>query len=208
MKKVILALMMTLVPLSNLQAQTASPEQATAIASLTTITKKVNFQVSWVNAPLVDSTMLAVFLSNDTVPILYRKGRSPDTVSFDIPDDTTTYRFLLVSIRRSVPSNPANVNFFFNADQYYTLSKLHIRPREVTVDTAGKVQFCAFLEFNDGSIVMRDKDLDKPICLNEYSKFDVGLRKSIGARLRQSNKVCLEWTATGGTIESETCSDI
>lgn len=187
--------------------QPKAPARATAVASLSTITQKVNFRVSWVEPQQVDSTLIAVFLSSDTTPVIYRRGRSPDTVSFTIPDDTTTYRFMLISLRRGMASRPANVNFYFNADQYYKVTRLHIRPREVTVDTGGKVHFCAFIEYNDGSIVIRDRDKDNPTCITEYSKFDSGLRKSLGARLRNANAVCLQWQATGGTIENEVCSN-
>lgn len=195
-----------LVCASNINAQTVSPENLTATASLSNTEKKITFRVRWVQTQSVDSTMVAVFLSNSEIPVLYRRGRSPDTISFTVPDDTTTYRFLLVNIRRGLSSIPATVNFYFNANQYYQISRLHIRPKTITVDTNGTVQFCAFLEFNDGSIVIRDKDRTNPICLMEYDKFSVELRKTGGARQRNANGVCLQWQATGGTIQSESCS--
>jgi hypothetical protein len=156
--------------------------------------------------------MVAVFLSRDTVPVLYRRTKPIDTVSFSIPDDTTTYRFLLVSIRRGLSSPPANVNFYFNADNYYKLTRLHVKPDSVQITDSipgpGRTrQFCAFLEYNDGSIVMRDKDRTIPDCLTEYGKFPVALRKTVGARQRNANTVCLNWQAVGGgTIQNETCS--
>lgn len=196
---------------NTLQAQVVSPRNATATAALSTTSKKVNFKVSWNDAPNVDSTMVAVFLSSDSLPLMFRRGRSPDTVSFTIPDDTTTYRFQLISVRRGLVSNPANVSFYFNADNYYKLTRLHVKPDSVVVkDTtaAGRtVQFCAFMEYNDGSIVMRDKDRTIPDCLIEYDKFPVALRKTVGARQRNANTVCLNWQAVGGgTIQNETCS--
>jgi len=196
---------------SIVEAQVASPRNATATAMLSTAAKTVNFRVSWNAAPNVDSTMVAVFLSSVTLPLIFRKGRSPDTVSFNIPDDTTTYRFQLISIRRGLVSNPANVNFYFNADAYYKVTRLHVKPDSVVVkDTtvaARTVQFCAFMEYNDGSIVMRDRDRTIPQCLIEYDKFPLAIRKSSGARLRNANTVCLNWQAVGGgTIQNETCS--
>jgi hypothetical protein len=78
--------------------------------------------------------------------------------------------------------------------------------RDTTV-AARTVQFCAFIEYNDGSIVMRDRDRTIPECLTEYDKFPLAIRKSTGARLRNANTVCLNWQAVGGgTIQNETCS--
>ena len=196
---------------TTLNAQTKAPLQPLAIASLSSATKTINFRLSWTQTQVVDSTMVAVFLSRDTLPVLYRKTKPIDTVSFNIPDDTTTYRFLLVSIRRGLSSPPANVNFYFNADNYYKLTRLHVKPDSVKKDTLSTsnrtVQFCAFLEYNDGSIVMRDKDRTIPDCLVEYGKFPVTLRKTVGARQRNANTVCLNWQAVGGgTIQNETCS--
>jgi hypothetical protein len=195
---------------SPVYAQTSSPQQVIATAAVSSVEQRITFQVRWTQSAQVDSTMVAVFLSNDTLPVVYRRGRSPDTISFTIPDDTTTYKFLLVNIRRGLSSLPANVNFYFNANNYYRLARIHVRPDSVVVtDTteAGRtIQFCAFLEFSDGSIVMRDKDRSIAKCITEYEKFNVTTRKSIGARLRNANSICLEWTApNGGTITSESC---
>lgn len=192
------------------QAQPVRPQQVIGSAQLLTTLKQISFRINWVQPQAVDSTMVAVFLSNDTIPILYKRTKNPDTVSFTIPDDTTTYRFLLVNIRRGLSSQPANVNFYFNADNYYKLTKLHVKPDSVKKDTTSTnrtVQFCAFLEYNDGSIVMRDKDRTIPDCLTEYDKFPAALRKTVGARQRNANTVCLNWQAPdGGTIQNETCS--
>ena len=189
------------------QAQPVRPQQVIGSSQLLTTLKQISFRINWVQTQQVDSTMIAVFLSNDTTPVLYRRTKSPDTVSFTIPDDTTTYRFLLVNIRGGLSSQPANVNFYFNADQYYKVTRLHVRPKNVTVDTGGRVQFCAFIEYNDGSIVMRDRDRTIPTCITEYEKFNSTLRKSLGARLRNANTVCLQWQVTGGNISNETCSE-
>jgi hypothetical protein len=63
------------------------------------------------------------------------------------------------------------------------------------------------MEYNDGSIVMRDRDRTIPECLTEYGKFPLAIRKSTGARQRNANTVCLNWQAVGGgTIQNETCS--
>lgn len=201
-----------------LSSQTPAPMVPITTASLLPSEKKVSFRIRWRQTQQVDSTMLYVYLSTSNTPVVARKAgymqttvgqtiETTDTVSFTIPDDTTTYRFQLMNLRRGLVSLPSNVNWRFEADRYYTLTRVHIRPREVSVDTGGKVQFCAFLEYNDGSIVIRDRDKDKPTCITEYSKFDSVLRKSVGARLRNANTVCLQWQATGGTIENEVCSN-
>lgn len=196
---------------STVHAQPTQPQQVVGSAQLLSTLKQISFRINWVQPQEVDSTMIAVFLSADTTPILYKRTKNPDTVSFSIPDDTTTYRFLLVNVRRGLSSQPANVNFYFNADNYYKLTRLHVKPDSVVVsDTtlaARTKQFCAFLEYNDGSIVMRDKDKTIPECLTEYQKFPAALRKTVGARQRNANTVCLNWQAPdGGTIQNETCS--
>lgn len=196
---------------TSVHAQPVRPQQVIGSSQLLTALRQISFRVNWVQTQQVDSTMIAVFLSNDTIPTVYRRTKSPDTVSFTIPDDTTTYRFLLINVRRGLSSQPATVNFYFNADNYYKLSRLHVKPDSVTVrDTtlvARTVQFCAFMEYNDGSIVMRDRDRNIPQCLTEYGKFPVALRKTVGARQRNANTVCLNWQAVGGgTIQNETCS--
>jgi hypothetical protein len=199
------------------QAQPIQPQQVVGSAQLSSTLKLISFRVNWVQPQEVDSTMIAVFLSTDTIPVVYKRTKNPDTVSFNIPDDTTTYRFLLVNVRRGLTSQPANVNFFFNADSYYKLTRLHVKPDSVRIDSAAvadttnvaarTVQFCAFLEYNDGSIVMRDKDRTIPQCLTEYDKFPLTVRKNTGARQRNANTVCLNWQAVGGgTIQNETCS--
>jgi hypothetical protein len=191
LKRLLFVLM--LVP-SVILSQTPTSPKFTASIELSNTTRTINFRVSWITPVDIDSTMVAVFLSNAATPILFRKGVSPDIISFDIPDDTSTYRFSLYSVRRGLTSIPAEVNFFFNADEYYTLSRIHVRPREPTIDTSASIQLCAFLEFNDGTIVMRDRDLSKPKCVEEYQQWPPIIRKSIGARLRNANKVCLEWS--------------
>ena len=193
------------------QAQPVRPQQVIGSSQLLTTLKKISFRINWVQTQQVDSTMIAVFLSNDTIPTVYRRTKNPDTVSFTIPDDTTTYRFLLVNIRGGLSSQPANVNFYFNADNYYKLTRLHVKPDSVVVsDTtlaARTKQFCAFMEYNDGSIVMRDKDRTIPECIMEYEKFPIALRKTFGARQRNANTVCLTWQAPDGvTIQNEICS--
>lgn len=200
-----------------LSSQTPAPMVPITTASLLPSEKKVSFRIRWRQTQQVDSTMLYVYLSTSNTPVVARKAgymqttvgqtiETTDTVSFTIPDDTTTYRFQLINLRRGLASLPSNVNWRFDAEKYYTLTRVHIRPKEVTVDTNKTVQFCAFVEYNDGSIVMRDRDKSIPTCITEYNKFNISLQKSVGARLRNANKVCLQWQATGGTIQGETCS--
>jgi hypothetical protein len=187
-------------------AQTRSPQQVIATAAVSSVEQRIVFQVRWTQSVQVDSTMVAVFLSNDTLPVVYRRGRSPDTILFTVPDDTTTYKFLLVNVRSGLSSLPANVNFYFNADEYYQVTRLQIRPKEIVLNPGEEVQLCAYFEYNDGSIVMRSKDRSIPTCVTEYEKFTEP-RKSIGARLRKVDGVCLEWSApAGGTIQGENCS--
>lgn len=191
---------------ASAQTPIVSPQQVIATAAVSSMERQITFQVRWVQSTPVDSTLVAVFLSNDTLPVVYRSSRSPDTISFTVPDDTTTYKFLLINVRRGLASLPAGVNFYFNADEYYQVTRLHVRPKEITVKPGEEVQLCAFFEYNDGSIVMRSRDKGIPTCITEYEKFTEP-RKSIGARLRKVDGICLEWTAPdGGTIQGENCS--
>jgi hypothetical protein len=210
MKKLWLCVLMMCASVLPAQTAPVRSEDVVASANILSSENRIAFQVRWTQRAQVDSTMIAVFLSNDTLPVVYRRAMSPDTVIFTIPDDTTTYKFLLVNVRRGFSSLPANVNFYFNANNYYKLTRIHVRPDSVvvtdTTDAGRTIQFCAFLEFSDGSIVMRDKDRSIAKCITEYEKFNVTTRKSTGARLRNANSICLEWTApNGGTITSESC---
>lgn len=195
---------------ASVQAQTKVPLQPLAIASLSTTTKTINFRLSWKQTQVVDSTMVAVFLSRDTVPVLYRKTKPIDTVSFNIPDDTTTYRFLLVSIRRGLASPPANVNYFFNADVYYQPVALDLYPKDtVTVNAGETVQFCAFMKFNDGTIALRNREKSIPKCVEYYNTIPVATRTSGRAKQRAADKLCVRWvmpTGSVGTITPEICS--
>ena len=199
-----------LVCATTLHAQTKAPLQPLAIASLSSTTKTINFRLSWKQTQVVDSTMVAVFLSRDTVPVLYRKTKPIDTVSFTIPDDTTTYRFLLVSIRRGLASSPANVNYFFNADVYYQPLSLVFYPKDTVIVNAGEsVQFCAFLKFNDGTIALRGREKSIPKCVEYYNTIPVVTRTSSGAKQRAADKLCVKWTSplwSVGTITPEICS--
>lgn len=211
MKKLWLCVLMMCANVVSAQTAPVRSEDVVASANILSNEKRIAFQVRWTQRAQVDSTMIAVFLSNDTLPVVYRRAMSPDTVIFTIPDDTTTYKFLLVNVRRGLSSAPANVNFYFNADNYYQMTRILIRPDSVVVvdtTTVGRtVQFCAFFEMNDGSILMRNKDRSIIQCVIEYEKFDNALRKSWGARLRKINDMCLEWSApNGGTIVGEDCS--
>ena len=199
-----------LVGATTLNAQTQMPSQPLATATLSTTTKTINFRLSWKQTQVVDSTMVAVFLSRDTIPVLYRKTKPIDTVSFNIPDDTTTYRFLLVSIRRGLASPPANANYFFNADVYYQPLALVFYPKDTVIVNAGEsVQFCAFLKFNDGTIALRGREKSIPKCVEYYNTIPVATRTSSGAKQRAADKLCVKWTSplwSVGTITPEICS--
>jgi len=199
-----------LVGATTLHAQTKAPLQPLATATLSTTTKTINFRLSWKQTQVVDSTMVAVFLSRDTIPVLYRKTKPIDTVSFNIPDDTTTYRFLLVSIRRGLASPPANVNYFFNADVYYQPLALVFYPKDTVIVNAGEsVQFCAFLKFNDGTIALRGREKSIPKCVEYYNTIPVATRTSGGAKQRAADKLCVKWvmpTGSVGTITPEICT--
>lgn len=189
---------------TTVSAQRA-PENMTTSAVISGSSQTISFRISWNSVVTVDSTMIAVFLSSDTIPVIFRKTTSPDTVTFSLPDDTTTYRFNLYSVRNGLVSQPANTNFYFNAEQYYVLTKLHIRPQNLTLSVGQTTQLCAFLEYNDGSVVIRERDAAVPTCITEYQKFAPEVRKSAGARQRNANTVCLQWRTTGGDIQRESC---
>jgi hypothetical protein len=186
----------------------AQPIRPVASVSMLTASRQIAFRLSWMQREAVDSTLVAVFLSNDTVPILYRRAQSPDTIKFTIPDDTTTYRFLLLNVRRNIVSAPANVNFYFNADVYYQPVGLELYPKDtVTVLAGGTVQFCAFMKFNDGTILFRQREKDIPKCVEYYNTIPAASRWVGGAKQRKADKLCVLWQATGGgTIVPEVCT--
>jgi hypothetical protein len=201
-----------LVSATSLSAQTKAPLRPSAIATMSAATKTINFKLSWTQTSVVDSTMVAVFLSRDTVPVLYRRTKPIDTVSFTIPDDTTTYRFLLVSIRRGLASLPANVNYFFNADVYYQPVGLDIYPKDtITVNAGETVQFCAFLKFNDGTTLFRQREKDIPKCVQYYNALPAASKWIGGAKQRTADKLCIRWQLAAGDMGSivpEVCSPI
>jgi hypothetical protein len=188
-----------------LPAQTTPPENMVTSAEISDTERIISFRISWKDAPSVDSTVIAVFISSDTVPIILRKGRSPDTLTFSLPDDTTTYRFDLYSFRRGLVSLPANANFHFKADEYYQLAKLHIWPKEVSLYVGEQVQLCAFFELNDGSILMRAQDNSKPTCVERYKDYPQNIKRNWGARQRVVNNLCLEWSVGGNNPAREDC---
>jgi hypothetical protein len=186
---------------TDLHAQIKVPDNPLAIATLSSTTKTINFRLSWNQTEVVDSTMVAVFLSRDSVPVLYRKTKPIDTVSFSIPDDTTTYKFVFLSVRRGLASLPANVNFYFDAEKYYNIVSVEVQPRTIELLVGQTIQVCPFFIFNDGSVVMRNQDKDKVGCMTKYlNLYGEPLRKSIGARLRIANKECLIWETTDSTV--------
>ena len=192
-------------------AQTiAGPISPITSVSLSSTSKTINFRIRWSQLQQVDSTMIAVYLSKDLLPIVYRRAKSPDTVSVTIPDDTTTYKFLLVNIRRGLASSPANVNYFFNADVYYQPLSLVFYPKDTVIVNAGEsVQFCAFLKFNDGTIALRGREKSIPKCVEYYNTIPVATRTSSGAKQRAADKLCVKWTSplwSVGTITPEICS--
>jgi hypothetical protein len=191
-----------------LHAQTiAGPTSPIASASLSSTSKTINFRIRWSQLQQVDSTMIAVYLSRESLPIVYRRAKSPDTVSVTIPNDTTTYKFLLVNIRRGLASPPANVNYFFNADVYYQPTGLELYPKDtVTVQAGGTIQFCAFMKFNDGTIALRNRETSIPKCVEYYNTIPVATRTSGGAKQRAADKLCIKWQAVVGTITPEVCT--
>jgi hypothetical protein len=192
-------------------AQTiAGPISPITSVSLSSTSKTINFRIRWSQLQQVDSTMIAVYFSKDLLPIVYRRTKSPDTVSVTIPNDTTTYKFLLVNIRRGLASSPANVNYFFNADVYYQPVGLDLYPKDtVTVNAGGTVQFCAFMKFNDGTIALRNREASIPKCVEYYNTIPVATRTSGGAKQRAADKLCVKWvvpTGSVGTITPEVCT--
>lgn len=192
-------------------AQTiAGPISPITSVSLSSTSKTINFRIRWSQLQQVDSTMIAVYLSRESFPIVYRRAKSPDTVSVTIPDDTTTYKFLLVNIRRGLASPPANVNYFFNADVYYQPVGLDLYPKDtVTVNAGGTVQFCAFMKFNDGTIALRNREASISKCVEYYNTIPVATRTSGGAKQRAADKLCVKWvvpTGSVGTITPEVCT--
>lgn len=197
-------LMLFLIP-TMLSAQVAP--RMSVMANLQQRT--MSFLLSWIEREQVDSTTVNVYISGDTIPSFTKRVVSPETLTVTLPTDTSTYRFELKSYRRGLTSNPAEAQFYFDADKYYVPSGLSVYPKTVTIDstsTSRQVQFCTFIRFADNTMVMRDRDLVIPKCVEYYNTIPVEQRSVGGAKQRVANKMCLQWTTTGGTIENEVCS--
>lgn len=91
-------------------------------------------------------------------------------------------------------------------DSALVIVGLRILPDSVRVAPLGTVQFCGLVRFANGATVLRAKEAILPACVTAYQQtIPAGLRVvSVGQQAR-ADSVCLLWSATGGTIEPETC---
>jgi hypothetical protein len=180
--------------------------QQRVMVSASTQTRLLTFRVQWIEREVVDSTVVSIFSSADSITPIYKaRGTSPDTIRITVPNDTLTYNFVLRSYRGIQPSNPAGALFHFDANIYYRLVALVIKPDSVNLQPGATQQFCAFMKFSDSTIAIRDRDKSIPECVTFFSQFPDSLKANSGARQRKANAVCLQWQATGGTIDQEIC---
>jgi hypothetical protein len=205
MKKWVLIAVAVLLTTFIISAQTVPPVNVSTSSTISAAANTITFRVKWNSAPNVDSTVLAVFVSSDSLPILMRRATSPDTIVLPTPDDTTTYRFVLYSMRRGVASTPADAKFEFDAHKYYRLVKFYIWPGDTTLNVGETLQMCPFFELNDGSVLIRERDRDKPTCIQAYNKLPQEVRRPHGARQRLVDQMCLEWQVQGKAPVQEEC---
>lgn len=166
----------------------------------------LNLRVRWTEPAPVDSTVV-LFYSPHTasIPTTRTRAISPVYFTTPLPIDTITYRFTLQSFRQNIPSTLFTTSYFFDANAYYVLSGIDVKPDAVTLVAGATQQFCAFIKFNDGTVAMRTQDNVAGECQPFFNQFAVATRVTSGIKQRKADAVCLTWTAAGGTITNEVC---
>jgi hypothetical protein len=102
-------------------------------------------------------------------------------------------------------------------DSSLAMVKLDIKPDTVKVYASGPSntdptkykttqQFCAFIVFKDGKVAMRAQDKLHAECPVMYAQYYSLVKRSVTpAQQAVADKVCVQWSATGGTIGAEVC---
>lgn len=123
---------------------------------------------------------------------------------------------LLAEICQSWQTNYTKVPDSMSVDSSLAIKKIDIKPdtakvfstrkTDGTVNSVGITQqFCALVVFRDGKVALRAIEKDKPDCVNQYGKFPLAARSVSAKQQAVADKVCINWTATGGTIGAEIC---
>ena len=168
-------------------------------------TRTINFIVRWSQQGAVDSTIVRIFTSDSLAPIYQAKGTSPDTIRLTVPLDTLTYRFSVQAYKQIYTSGSSTTNFYFNAGIYYRLTAIVLKPDSVVLNPGQSIRFCPFVKYSDNTVAMRNRDSGFAECGIFYGQFPDSIKVSSGYKQRHANAVCIQWTATGGTIEQEVC---
>ena len=146
--------------------------------------KQINFKVRWTENPLVDSTVINVYISIDSPPVYRGRGISPALVSVPAVGTTATYKFILQSFRGGIGSSPGESQFVFDANQYYRVTRLVTPAGYDTSRTAIARWSCGMYMFNDSTFVLRTYDQQFPGCTDTYQVLDTRF-KQVGAVQQQ-----------------------
>jgi hypothetical protein len=83
---------------------------------------------------------------------------------------------------------------------------LELKPDSVRILVRDTAVFCAFVEFHSGQIANRS--IAHPQCTTEYNKLPLFVRNVSAKQMASADSVCVQWSATGGTIGSEPCGGV
>lgn len=190
------------------------PRVNDVLISVTPTVGRLKFSVSWTTQTNVygspDSVTLYVRTPNTLSGTPYRVGIPHPTLYHQfyipLPNDSVTFTVEVVAHRRLLSSTPTTATYFFNPDASVLIARLILKPDSAVVDTSGTVQFCAFLQYNDSTVVIRQQDQGTPACAQFYTtQFTAVQRQPNTYQQTKADRVCILWEATGGTIGQESC---
>ena len=92
-------------------------------------------------------------------------------------------------------------------DTTLQILSLFVKPDSVSVKPGATVQFCPFFAFKGGNTAMPAEYFDKPDCVLYYNNGVSTQHRPTTEQQRIANRKCIEWEATGGTIEAALCDE-
>lgn len=178
---------------------------------------RLKFNVGWTtNSDALgtpDSVVLHVQTPTSLSGMPYRMG-FVNTVSSNVfyvplPSDTVTFTVELTAYRRTLPSSVTRRTYLYDPSAVLQIVKLYLKPDSVTIAPGQSVQFCAFLQYNDSTVVIRQQDQGTPECAAFYTSQFIAANKTPNTyQQTKANNSCIIWSATGGTIQQEVCGAI
>lgn len=87
------------------------------------------------------------------------------------------------------------------------VDSITVAPKTVSLEPGATQQFCAFPCFTaTGHCALRAVEAGKAVCVAEYAKLASTIRAVTPAEQAAADAVCVQWSATGGTITAEACA--